>query len=216
MLTIRLRHRDHTTLFSGDFRTVYEAVETAVTDGVNLDGADLSYLDLREINLDGVRLHDVDFTGANLTGANLSEAVLTSCRFDEAWLYNACLCHSNLGGATFIDTQCGGTDIAGARLSSCTLSGISTLSLNLHEAADLTDAVFLYDHLACKMSHPPVALHGLSYPLVLFDDIMLCGTSLYLLRNQAWQQLDNAPPVPAETQKLLSAIVTARRKTINF
>lgn len=213
MLTIRLRHRDHTPLFSGDYRTVCDAVEDALRQNINLNGVDLSYLDLREINLDGIKLHDADFTGANLSGANLSEADFARCCFDNASLYNACLACSTLTGSTFIGTQCGGTDVAGANLSSCAFSGPSTLTLNLHEAQTLAGAVFPNDHVACAMSHAPLTLQGLDRPVTLFDDCALIGAALYHVRHGVWSpDLSGlSRPLPVPLQKAMMTLGTLRK-----
>ena len=76
MQTYRLRHRDHTTLFEGDYRNIRDCVEDALARGISLHGADFRNMDLSEINLDGVYICHGDFAGANLTGANMSEARL--------------------------------------------------------------------------------------------------------------------------------------------
>lgn len=98
MQTYRLRHRDHTTLFEGEYRTHRECIEDAIAQGICLNGANFSHADLSEINLDGAILRDASFTGANLTGANISEAELHRCQFDNASLFNVCFAHSDLTG----------------------------------------------------------------------------------------------------------------------
>jgi uncharacterized protein YjbI with pentapeptide repeats len=186
MLTIRLRRRDHTPIFSGEYRTLCDGIEDALRRGVDLDYIDLGYLDLREINLDGARLRHANFAGANLDGANLSEADFSHSCFDNASLYNACLAHSDLTGATFIDTQCGGTDVAGATLRDCTFAGATTLTLNLHDALTLAGSAFLNDRTACQMSHAPLTLQGLDHPVTLFDDCALVAGSLFPFRHGVW------------------------------
>ena len=210
MLTIRLRRRDHTPIFSGEYRTLCEAIEDALRQTVNLDDIDLSYLDLREINLDGARLHNANFTGANLSGANLSEADLSGSCFDAASLYNACLAHSNLTNATFIGTQCGGTDVTGATLTQCTFAGTSTLTLNLHDALTLAGSAFLSDHIACPMSHVPLTLQGLDHPVTLFDDCALVAGSLFQIRQGVWIPAISGD-LPAPLHKALMALGALRK-----
>ncbi len=213
MLTIRLRHRDHTPLFSGDYRTLCEAIEDALRLGVNLDGIDLSYLDLREINLDGAKIRGANFTGANLSGANLSEADFTNSCFDNASLYNACLAYTKLTGSTFIGTQCGGTDVAGAILENCTFAGPSTLTLNLQDAETLNGSAFLNENTACAMSHAPLTLQGLDHPVTFFDDCALIGVSLFHVRQGIWSPdiSAHAPPLPAPLHKAMMALGSLRK-----
>lgn len=210
MLTIRLRRRDHTPVFSGEYRTLCEAIEAALREQINLETVDLSYLDLREINLDGARLRGADFTGANLSGANLSEADLTHCCFDGASLYNACLAHSTLTGATFIGTQCGGTDVAGATLDDCTFAGVSTLTLNLHDALSLRGAAFLNDRIACPMSQAPLTLQGLDQPVTLFDDCALVAGSLFQIRQGVWLP-SAAGDLPAHLHRVMMTLGSLRK-----
>ncbi len=209
MLTIRLRRRDHTPIFSGDYRTLLEAIEDALRREINLDNIDLSYLDLREINLDGARLRGANFTGANLSGANLSEADLSDSCFDAASLYNACFAYSNLTRATFIATQCGATDVAGATLAGCTFAGASTLTLNLIDAATLADSIFLNERTACRMTTAPLTVHGLAQPVTLFDDCALVAGSLFHFREGVWSPAYSRD-LPAFPHKAMMALEALR------
>ena len=70
-----------------DAETIGEAVETALSDGVDLShadlrGADLSHADLRGADLTGVDLRGADLSRADLTGADLRGADLTDADLD--------------------------------------------------------------------------------------------------------------------------------------
>ena len=188
MQTFQLYHRDQNLLFAGDYRTLRECVEDALRDGIDLRGVNLAHADLSEINLDGANLHGASFAHANLTGANMSEASCVECTFAGAALFNACFCYSNLSHSDFSDAAFGGTDLAGATLVHCLFSGASTLGLNLSDCATLDGALYRTPQKSCRMSQTPLVVTGLSAPLVLFDEDVMVGTSLYHCAQSIWRR----------------------------
>jgi uncharacterized protein YjbI with pentapeptide repeats len=171
MQTYRLRHRDHTTLFEGEYHTHRECIEDALNQAICLDGA---------------VLRDVSFTGANLTGANISEAELYYCQFDNASLFNVCFAHSDLTGSLFTYTGFGGTDLTGTILDSCLFSGLSALSLNFQSCDSMHNTLYQSSTRRCEMSVPPVVVGGLNEPIALFDRDILIGNTLFSTVNSIW------------------------------
>ena len=192
MQTYRLRHRDHTTLFEGEYRTYRECIEDALLQGICLNGANFAHTDLSEINLDGTRLHEVCFMGANLTGANISEAELHHCQFDDASLFNVCFAQSDLTGSIFSHASFGGTDIAGAILDDCLFAGLSALGINFQSGKSMRGTSYQAAMRRCEMSIPPVVVSGLSETIAVFDQDILIGTALFSTANSIWLR-DTSP-----------------------
>ena len=98
-MSIEIKHRNGTVLYSGEYCRFREAIEAANLRGAdlrgaNLRGADLRGADLQEANLRGADLQEANLRGANLHGANLQEADLQEANLHEANLQGA-----NLYGA---------------------------------------------------------------------------------------------------------------------
>ena len=79
-------------LFSGNFDSVKEAIEKAISSDANLRGADLINANLSGANLSGANLINANLRGANLSGANLinanlSYADLSGANIDKKWCY---------------------------------------------------------------------------------------------------------------------------------
>lgn len=199
----RLRHCDHTTLFSGDYRTLQDCIEDALRMNVCLDGINLDRRDLRDINLDGARIKGASFNGANLSGANISEASLRDCLFRDTSLFNACFCHTDLSGSDFTQAGFGGTDMSAATLDHCTFSGPAALGLNLQHSASLTGAVYASSRLRSTMSRAPVVIAGLPDIIALFDDDVLIGQNVYT----------GMHTLPREHQSLVLQALTAQSKS---
>ena len=75
-------------IYSGEFNSVKECLESAIADGANLSYADLSYADLSDANLRGADLSYANLSYANLRGANLSDADLRGANLRGANLWN--------------------------------------------------------------------------------------------------------------------------------
>ena len=183
MKQVEIRHIDgRTILFTGKFRTVKEALETAAAKGIALGGADLRRANLVNAQLDDISLRGACLAGANLMGANLSEGDFTAADFTGAGLQNACFAASILDGCDFDGAQFGATDIAGASLRGCRFTTLSAFSLGFRDAAVLEDCRF--DDLSgpvCPFSRPPVVIHGLDYPVIIMDRHMKIGASIGIL-----------------------------------
>ena len=216
MQTYQVRHRDRTTLFSGNYRNLRECIEDACLRGVRLDGADFSHLDLSEINLDGLSITSANFSFTNLTRANLSEAILTDCHFENTSLFNTCLCHSAFTGCRFTDVSCGGTDIAGASFTDCILTGWDLLGLDWTACASMSRTVVSLRGQSYAMTRPPLvlyaALHEIpSARIAMLDDMVAVGDSLFFLRQNVWHPRSSLqPPLPAGLIKALGTLASLR------
>lgn len=177
-------------LFQGDFDHIKETVEAAVNQGVCLDYVDLRGANLMNANLDEGHFNHARFDHANLTGANLCGAQLQSTRFLNATLYNTYLCEANLTGAQFFGSSFGGVDIAWADIKDTCFDTMTALDLNFSHSLIMKGAMF-YDPtgVTCEMSHAPIVIKGLEYPIVLFDNHMKVGAAV--MSFDAWSDLKN-------------------------
>lgn len=180
MKTINIKHRrTGDILFEGVFDNLRHCVEQAVIEGVCLDGADFSHSNLVNANLDDASLRQACFTGANLMGANLSDACLDNADFTNANLQAACLCFSSLRYCNFTGCLFGATDIAGADLSHSLFSTLSAFSLNFRDAKAMAHCLYQdADTYLCPISKPPIAIQGLTYPVILMDTHIKVGKTL--------------------------------------
>jgi hypothetical protein len=117
-------------LWSGEAKSLGEAVRRAIADSADLTDADLtgaklSGADLRRADLTGAKLSDADLTGAKLSDADLRRADLTGAKLSDADLTGA-----KLSGADLRRADLTGADLTGAVLTGAVLTG-----------AKLTDAV---------------------------------------------------------------------------
>ncbi len=158
-------------LYQGNFATARACVEQAATEGVRLDYVDLRHANLSHAALDDVIMRHALLDHANLTGANLSEADLTGSSIKNATLHGACLCFSTLDNCNFEDSLFGGTDIAGCRLQNTEFSSFSAFSLNFIDTESLTKCTYRTSNgTICTFSRPPLAINGLTMPVILMDD----------------------------------------------
>ena len=171
---------DDDLLYEGDFESLTECLEQAVSDRVKLDAVDLRMANLCNANLDDAYMNGALLTGANLSGANLSEAALKHANFSCAALYNTCLCYADLSGAYFDEASFGGTDIACAAIDNVRFAGPSCFSLNFSAVKSMNGCVFQDESgQLCSMSSPPVVIHGLlRQSIILMDQDMKVGERL--------------------------------------
>jgi len=123
MITIKNRFTG-AVLFSGEYSTIAEALQAAITSSANLRGANLRY----------ANLSDADLRGAYLSGADLSGSVLRGADLRDADLIGA-----NLRGAYLSCADLSGADLSGAYLSGAYLRGAYLRGAYLRDA-DLRDA----------------------------------------------------------------------------
>lgn len=188
MQTFRLRHRDHSLLFSGQYRSFRECIEDALRKGLSLDGACFDHTDLSEVNFDGAAIAGASFRGANLTGANISEASLRQCSFIETSLFNTCFCHTDLTGSDFSNAEFGGTDMSAAILADCVFSGPSTFTLNLRACATLEGGSYAAEWRRCRMTRAPLVMSGLDEMIVLLDHDILFGHEVFSFQKSVCQK----------------------------
>ena len=86
-------------LFEGDFKSLADAVISAVKSRASLSCANLSGADLSDANLSGADLYDANLSCANLSGADLYDANLSGASLSCANLSGAKLSGANLSGA---------------------------------------------------------------------------------------------------------------------
>lgn len=221
MQTYRLRHRDHTTLFEGEYRSTRECVEAALRQGIGLNGASFANLDLSEVNLDGCRLREVDFSGTNLSGANISEAELIQCDFTNASLFNVCFAYSDLSGSIFSYAGLGGADISASILNDCHFAGASSLTLPFHLCANQKGAVFEILSRHCEISFPPLVISGLGNPVALFDNSALIDGTIFSTKNEIWLQdnhnsaLQKSSTPPADLHKAMMTLQRVKRAYVD-
>ena len=168
-----LRSRQRGLIYEGLHLSLKEAIETALTDGIDLTGVDLSYQDLSGTNLDGREIREADFSHSNLNGANLSEARFTNCNFTNTSLFEACFCYSDITNCDFNEARFGMTDFAQAKLMDCHFNSLSLFTSNLAESFEMQGNYFIYEDHRIALSHNVKMLTGLKRPLVLFDDKIL-------------------------------------------
>ena len=130
-------------LYSGEHKSVREALEHAVKGDIDLSRAELAGADLSEANLQGARLSDADLSdaqmyranliGADLAGAllqgtelcdsDLTSANLSRADLDNARLYNAVLRAASLREAWFREADLTNADLRDADLLGASLRG---------------------------------------------------------------------------------------------
>lgn len=161
-------------LFEGPFKSLRHAVEAAIADNVSLAFADLRRANLAHAEMDGAILDSAQLQDAHLLGANISEASLRRTSFKNAQMHSAVLCESIIDAASFEGTLFGATDIAGAKIKRCLFDSLSAFSLNFRDAAEVSLNGFMAaQEQLCEFSRPPLALHGLPYPVACLDRKLL-------------------------------------------
>ncbi len=177
-------------LFEGDYASLINCVESAIEQRVCLDHVNLRGANLVNAELDEGSFRFARFDHANLTGTNLSGAKLQKACFKNATLYNTCLCEAVLNEAQFFGATFGGVDIAWADMTAACFDTLSALDLDFSDAIIMKDALF-YDRtgVICNMSHAPMIIKGLQYPIMLFDDHMKVGSAV--MSFGAWQSIKN-------------------------
>lgn len=86
-------------LFSMDTDTLLDALQTAVSQRVNLNEAQLSNQNFSGANLAGAYLRDADLQNTNFNGANLMNSDLQGANMDYAQMIGTNLQNANLTGA---------------------------------------------------------------------------------------------------------------------
>lgn len=173
-------YKNNRILFSGNYPSVTECIEDAITLNVDLSFADFRNLNLSNGNFDGAYMPGSLLTGCNLTGANLSESHLRGCEFSFASLYNTCLCYSDLSYCDFLSTTFGATDIAGADIRHCQFTTLSCFDLDFWNVRDMDHCAYITpDGVTCEMSSCPVIIKGLLHtPIILMDTVAKIGSVL--------------------------------------
>src|SRR5579872_3205025 len=132
--TMKIEHRNGTTLWEGETENLKAAVLAAIKAGAYLRGADLGGAYLR-----GAYLGDADLGGADLGGADLGGADLGGASLGDAYLRDAYLLGANLGDAYLGGAYLLGADLRGADLGDAYLGGAHLGGANLG-GADLRGA----------------------------------------------------------------------------
>ncbi len=215
MKNYRLKRKiDNTVLYQGEFRSLRECLEAAVTAGKCLDGLNLKNANLANATLDGAIMRKADLTGANLSGANISEAVLSGSSLMHAALYNSCLCWSDLSACDLRHTHFGATDIAGAKLDASIFAGLSSFSLSFTDALSMRNCRY-EDIDAClhEMSLPPLAVSGLDRAFAFLDETLLIGNKGCLAGSP--DLAGDALPFFETYESLISEIISIRESNNN-
>ena len=171
---------DQSVIFEGRFFSFHECLETAVRQKVNLERADLRGRNLININLDDAIMPTADFTASNLSGANMSEGFFRGCKFNGAALYNTCFVDSNISNCDFKDASFGATDIEGTILNGAQFSTLSAFTLDFARTRGMRGCNFINpDGQICRMSKPPIVIHGLGRaPIIMMDDKTKYGQNI--------------------------------------
>src|SRR5579872_3207471 len=127
--TMKIEHRNGTTLWEGEAENLKAAVLAAIKAGAYLRGADLGGAYLR-----GAYLGDADLGGADLGGADLGGANLGAASLRDAYLLGANLGDAYLGGAYLLGADLRGADLGGADLGGANLGGVNLGGANLGDA----------------------------------------------------------------------------------
>lgn len=169
-------------IFSGHFLNFRACVEHAIADEISLFQADLRGANLLNAELDGGDFRQADFSGSNMSGANASECQLQGCNLSGVTLHGAALCESNFKKSIFDAASFGATDIFGSDLSECYFSTLSAFTLNFTDTKTMTGSQFKNGcGTLCHMSRPPVVIGGLNQTVVMMDDYIKIGASVFAL-----------------------------------
>jgi len=177
--TLRTYHTKET-LFEGQFHSLTECLETAISQKKNLSHIDLRFQNLSNANLDEAIMPDADFTGANLNGTNLTESYLHNAIFYNTTLYSVCLCYSNLSNCNFISASFGATDILGAIMTQTLFSTLSAFTLNFSTVKNMQGSLFVNpDGSTSSMSRPPIVINGYNKsPIIILDQEIRHGHNI--------------------------------------
>jgi len=164
------------TLFSGDFASVCQCLETAVAQRISLQSSDLRMFSLAHANLDGADLRGANLSASNLFGANLSESDLTGATIADSDLGFACLAECRLHNVDFTNSTFASTVLTGATVSECVFSCPTALSLPFGELASIGCNTYFHDNTTPYVfAAAPVVITGLPRKIVVLDDVVLIG-----------------------------------------
>ncbi|NBX66581.1 MAG: pentapeptide repeat-containing protein [Proteobacteria bacterium] len=179
MKNISIRNRTtNAVIFSGSFKSMRHAVETAVSQKISLSCADLRRARLDNATLDGGDFTNASLENASLTGANLSEADLSHANLRSTDLTTTCLCESRLIDTDFTNASFAATLISGAVIDNCIFSCTSAFSLPFIEARTGRN-IFELDSKVALFSGPPVVLMGLPKRIAILDTTVVIGDRMY-------------------------------------
>lgn len=169
------------TIFSGQYQSLNNCIEDAITKQIDLSYADFKYKNLSAGNFDSAHMPNADFTGANLSGANLSEANLKGSIFNQTDLYNTCFCYSDLSHCDFVNSNFGATDIGGANISYSIFSNLSCLELDFMSSENMKGCTYINTNKErCSMNYHPVIIKGIfTSPIIIFDTTIKIGNNIF-------------------------------------
>lgn len=150
-----------------------------------LNGADLTEANLRGADLTGANLAEANLAGANLGGANLKVANLRGADLKEAHLMGSFLSWANLSGANLSGANLSWANLSWADLKGADLAGANLSGVSL-ELASIAGAKW-YDGII--ITHAPMQIHGLAYPVTILDAHMQIGCELHRLAD--WEVFDD-------------------------
>jgi hypothetical protein len=135
MSTIKIKHRTTgAVLWSGEAKSVREALKAALAARANLADANLADANLADANLADANLARANLADANLARANLAGADLAGADLADANLADANLADANLARANLADANLARANLAGADLADANLA-----DANLADARNVPD-----------------------------------------------------------------------------
>lgn len=179
MKNISIRnHKTNGVIFNGNFKTLREAVEAAVSQNISLAYADLRRARLDNANLDGGDFRFAVLDGATLIGANMSETDITGASLRGTDLTGVCLCESRIVDADFTGAVFGGTLLAGAAMDNCIFTCASALALPFIEAR-LGRNILEIGGKVATFAGAPIVITGLPKRIALLDTVVVIGDTAY-------------------------------------
>ncbi len=174
-----LKSIDNQILFEGRFPTVKKGLEIAARENCNLEKINLRHTNLSGLSLDGAKMKGACLWGANLNDVRLNNTDLTGADFRTATLLGTSIIKSNCTKADFSGAYFSRVELLETDLSFTCFSCPSIFCVDLTKAKSLKNAV--YSHLGeidCALSHAPLIINGLKFPMVFMDDAMLMGDKI--------------------------------------
>ena len=188
---IKIKHRfSETTLYEFDVKTIKEAIELAVSEGIILNGARLDNASLDGAHLVGARLDGASLVGASLVGARLDNASLVDARLDGARLVGARLDNASLVDARLDGASLDNASLVGARLVNANLVGARLDGARLDDArldgARLDGASLVGARLDGEiLTKVPLLISGLHYRCLISNGYMRLGCKRFT--HAAWE-----------------------------
>jgi len=113
-------------IFSGDYKSIKDALEDGISKGISFNYAKLNYAELNYAELNNAELNNAELNNAELNNAKLNDAVLNNAKLNDAELKYAKLNNAKLNDAELNNAKLNDAELNNAKLNGAELNGANS------------------------------------------------------------------------------------------